>query len=499
MDKSELLRNVISVSKVHFPHSLKFLICGLLLLLPLIPGRHVAAEGEDPPGPDRYIMVEEKYTRYTWWLVNYESGKVACIIESDQDGLPDDEEIERSCGTEILIDWQETLACEARDDGGRTCKGYYLQLNKTTSDTREIPIQLSPAVVWITVEGCVPYLSTLKCDSPPGIILQGEEPISAYTILRLEGSIEGENFTCAPTCKVDLSPTDATGIYLRFWAFSSYGDSSEVFQAKIRVNYFEEGEDPYYTIDVISKQWRGSPRAPCMQLWDVFPPEGGLSGWLYSPATPEELSTNRTYDYLAGRLIEQGFIDAAACPDLGLLDNGYASTCGNEIAKEKVFTWQNGFDKEILEAAYEIGVPAVLFKNLIARESQFWPGSSPETPESGFGQLTEMGADTALLWNRPFYEQYCPTVFDEALCDLGYPRLGDENRQKLQKALVLDVDATCETCDNGIDFLKAEKSIGTFAEILLANCAQTGMVLELNYPGISATYDDLWRFTLLYP
>ncbi len=47
---------------------------------------------------------------------------------------------------------------------------------------------------------------------------------------------------------------------------------------------------------------------------------------------------------------------------------------------------------------------------------------------------------------------------------------------------------------------KADLSVGVFAQTLLANCKQTGQVIDINYgktPGDAASYEDLWRFTLV--
>ncbi|MCI0610069.1 MAG: hypothetical protein L0Z71_13535, partial [Anaerolineae bacterium] len=52
----------------------------------------------------------------------------------------------------------------------------------------------------------------------------------------------------------------------------------------------------------------------------------------------------------------------------------------------------------------------------------------------------------------------------------------------------------------GIDMDRANFSIGVFAHTLLANCEQAGQLVE-NYTGgmagASATYEDLWKFTLV--
>ncbi len=73
--------------------------------------------------------------------------------------------------------------------------------------------------------------------------------------------------------------------------------------------------------------------------------------------------------------------------------------CGLEAAHEAVNAWQNQFDSLILEVATDTGVPAQMLKNLFARESQFWPGTALPGGDTGLGQITDLGADTTLMWN----------------------------------------------------------------------------------------------------
>jgi hypothetical protein len=160
--------------------------------------------------------------------------------------------------------------------------------------------------------------------------------------------------------------------------------------------------------------------------------------------------------------------------------------------------WQNRFDGLIFNAAQETGIPARLLKNIFSRESQFWPGMTIGYPEAGLGQMTNSGADTTLLWNRPFYEQFCPSVLDGAICGRGYAHLNSEQKDTLRNALVDSVNASCPDCPLGIDLDRAGNSVGIFAETLLANCEQTGMVVDLNnITDTPVAYEDLWRFTLV--
>jgi hypothetical protein len=112
--------------------------------------------------------------------------------------------------------------------------------------------------------------------------------------------------------------------------------------------------------------------------------------------------------------------------------------------------------------------------------------------------MTNDGADTTLLWNLPFYEQFCPSVLEGALCQRGFAHLNAGQQDTLRNALVESVSAFCPDCPLGIDLSRAENSVSIFAETLLANCSQTGMVVDLNnIRDTPVAYEDLWRFTLV--
>jgi hypothetical protein len=192
-------------------------------------------------------------------------------------------------------------------------------------------------------------------------------------------------------------------------------------------------------------------------------------------------------------------VDATACSTGGLLPNGYADACGLEAAKSILIPWQNQFDQRMIAVAKETGIPAQLMKNLFAQESQFWPGVFRVPYEFGLGQITDLGADSILLWNDSFYEQFCPLVLAEDTCAKGYLHLKSDEQALLRGAVATSVDATCPTCTSGIDLSNVDFSINLFAQTLQANCAQIGQTIntatELS-PGAIASYEDLWRFTV---
>ena len=470
----------------------------LIFMVSMIPFgiREVSAAGDAPTGPDRFTVITQNYISYEWWLTNWASNQVACSIDVDHEGLPKGGEIYDACGKTVYDKWIVTQSCS--QDG--SCNGYYLQLVKSEPATRKVSVALPPPVVWVTLDGCTPYNSTFRCDKLPTLVLTGEEPLDGEHIINLAGDVDGKPFTCDPVCQVELVPTSKDGLIVKFWAYSSYGDSSQAFQARVRVVASDDATGHFYYADVLSTQWHDVPLAGGSQTWDAFPPIGGTPAWLSTPLRPEDLATNIPYEYLAAHLIRQGIADISACSDGGLLEGGSASPCGLEAARPTVNDWQNRFDSLIFAAAQSSGIPAQLLKNIFARESQFWPGVTNDHPEAGLGQMTEGGADTTLLWNRPFFEQFCPSVLDDAICHKGYTHIQPEQQKNLDDALVKSVDAFCQDCPLGIDLNRADNSVAVFAETLLANSEQTGMIVYNTYgvsAGNAAAYEDLWRFTLV--
>jgi hypothetical protein len=466
----------------------------------------VSAAGKQPPGPDRFTVVFQKYTSYRWWLSSWSDNTVVCSFDVDHEGLPTGGDIFESCGQDVYDEWIATKPCPQED----ACIGYYLQLVKSTPAQRKVGVQQPPPVVWVTLDGCVPYKATFRCDTLPTLVLTGEEPLSGEHITSLVGTVDGKAFTCDAICQVELVPTDEKGTSMEFWANSSYGDSSEIFTARVRVAKSDDSSDQAWYVDVLSTQWHGDTLAGCSQIWDVFPTVGGNPDWLSTPQRSEDLATNVLYEYLAANLIKHGVVDTSSCDNGGLLANGLANPCGLETVRPAVNDWQNRFDDLIFSASRQTGVPARLLKNIFARESQFWPGAMAGPTEAGLGQMTKGGADAVLMLNPSFYEQFCPTILDQSICKTKiYPEpeedwqeigLNDSARSILRNALVHSVDAVCPDCSNGIDMQKADFSVAVFAQTLIASCRQTGMVIDINYnsgSGQTASYEDLWRFTLV--
>lgn len=445
------------------------------------------------------------YIENIWWLINWDTNEVTCQVFTDHEGLPTVDDVAASCGGELAKLWWNTPPCVLKDNKSSTtdCFGLYVYLITSQVKEREVIVDLPPIRVGVNLEGCTPIPPENRCTQLPVLVLLGEEPLPNERIVSIQGAYNGQPFLCESAgCKLPLQPTPLDGIRIDFSATSTYGDTSELFTAQVRVIDTgvsgDSGESGWY-VDVVSPEWRGAPLASCARIWEAFPPLGGPPAWLGSPEHPEIMASAEPYYYLAGRLIAQGLVNVSTCPGGGLLPNGYADTCGLEQSRPLVEVWQNQFDARLVEVARESGVPAQLMKNLFAQESQFWPGIFRVPYEFGLGQLTENGADSVLLWNPAFFNQFCPLVLSEETCAQGYLNLEPKFQGIVRGALALQAKADCRNCDAGVDLSSANFTVSLFANTLIANCAQVSRTVynaTTHMAGSIASYEDLWRLTV---
>jgi hypothetical protein len=470
-------------------------------------GAGVVYAADQTGGEDvRQATIVVTYTRYEWWLLRWSDNQLLCHVYIDHEGLPTANDILIDCGGNIYNQWINTQPCSGLGQGNKApsgCFGLYLYFIGQAPAEKEVKIDLPPAEVDVSLNGCTPIPPENLCPTIPKLHLEGIEPLPNEQITAIHMRMDGVETTCqGNSCDVPLHATRLAGTIVEFWADSSFGDSSAVFTAMVRIIDSGVSATPSsggWYVDVLSSQWTGSEIATCAGIWQAFPPVGGVPDWLSTPEDPAFLATDQPYAYLAGRLIAVGAVNAASCPGGGLLANGYADNCGMGLATPEVTRWQNQFDGQIMHVALDTHVPAQLLKNLFAQESQFWPGVYRQPQEFGLGQITDNGADALLLWNPSFFSQFCPLVLSEDQCSQGYLKLDANTQAIMRGALASSADVDCANCEYGIDLTSIDNSINLVADTMLANCEQVSQIVYNatgQIAGEVASYEDLWKFTI---
>ncbi|HUH98247.1 MAG TPA: S8 family serine peptidase [Anaerolineales bacterium] len=238
-----------------------------------------------------------------------------------------------------------------------------------------------------------------------------------------------------------------------------------------------------------------SPRDP---IWNAR--TNDAPAFLRMLDNPHSLYSEYGLSTLAGHLINDGVVDAQGCPRRGLQPTGKANDCGVQRAVSATDFWQNRYNASILNSSQKTGVPPILIKNIFIYESQFWPQTVYiNTSEFGLGHLTQMGADSLLRWNYPFYDSFCTAQLSADRCQKVYVEQPDYVQALLQGLVIQQVNVDCSECAYSLDLTRAESSIPIFADTLVANANLVKHYIKL-YTGSDAAdtagYEDLWDFAL---
>lgn len=122
------------------------------------------------------------------------------------------------------------------------------------------------AVITPALQDCTSYNGW--CNTSPQLVLSAAEPVAGYTILAVEGSLNGQTFACSGSnCTVSLNEG---GNDFTFWALSSWGDSSALgtFTSKV------DTVPPTLGLDVTASN--------------------GMAGWYTSPAFLSAVGSDST-------------------------------------------------------------------------------------------------------------------------------------------------------------------------------------------------------------
>lgn len=281
--------------------------------------------------------------------------------------------------------------------------------------------------------------------------------------------------------EIEVSATGDDGVEVMYWVESAT-TGSIYGQDTFRMRYVQENNQSVFQL--LGKQWEADIPSAAL-IWEIFPPvENFEDGWAKIIEDPDDLDTDVNYTLLAGRLIWDGIVIPDACGDSGLLANGAATTCGMEVAREKVIEWQNKHNQDIQEASLKALVPARLLKGVIGQESQFY-AKWGLSEEYGLGMLTEHGVDMLLQWNEPYFFYKCSLVYGADYCEQGYLNITDDQRAVLISYIMKDIGTDDE--------------YEVMAEALYASCVQTNYIVSYytdEAPSDVADYETLWRISL---
>jgi len=468
---------------------------GVLLAISVLLSVGIQGSYADDGGKtSRYKTVEVKTVQYVWELVSGKDGRVICQAIVDHPTRPTNDETIQLCADQIFGAPAPIVPLNTPVPGTPTVEptprptavpfnlnefflSVYWRFINTRELTRTLMIPLPEIIVHLNVPPgqTGPYLATITA----------YEPVYGERITGITGVINGQGFTC-PSARCDLPIiTDSA---LEFWATSSFGDDSKHVQAFLQLVQ----KDDAVTLELVSLAPIDLFQDSCAAIWGL--PITNLPEWASFPASPDDLNTMKPYQYLSGKLLASGFVEAPECPGGGLMSNFGANTCGLEKSAGAVIEWQNQFDVNIWEAARSTGVPPRLIKTLIEQESQFWPGNARRAVfEYGLGQMSQAGADVALRWDNDLFYNICSSIILD--CGKIYGRLPYWMQATMRGGLMRAIDAECASCPRGIDLGKAYDSVDIFARTLRANCYQTRYIVTRM--GGTATYEDYWKYTLV--
>jgi hypothetical protein len=440
---------------------------------------------DDSGKTSRFKKVEIQTTQYIWELVSGKDARVVCQVIVNHPTRPSNEEAIQACADQIFPS-QPAPSATGTPQPGPTAIPFNLADFFNSVYWRFIATQELKRTIQVPLPEIITNLTVPTNQSAPYYaIITAYEPVFGERITSISGMINGAAFTCpSARCQVPIKKDSA----LEFWATSSFGDDSQHSQAAMVIVQKDNGQ----TLEMASLVPIPFFQDACSIAWGL--PQINQPAWSRLPASPDDLNTMKPYQYLAGKLLAAGMVNASECPGGGLTATGGANTCGLQQTNQAVIDWQNRFDVPIWEAGRSLGVPPRMIKSLIAQESQFWPGNSRNIySEYGLGQLSQSGADVALRWDNDLFSSICSGLIYD--CSKIYGRLSASMQATMRGGLVRTVNSECADCPHGLDEARAYESIPLFARTLRSNCLQVNYIMRRHNAQVS--YSDLWHFTLV--
>jgi hypothetical protein len=416
-----------------------------------------------------------------------EEETIECRIYTVTHAQPGHEDVLAYCGRDIYQQWVDGPLCiePIENLGWGQCSGLTLHDYGEIEERLKTTIRLPLAEVQIEIINCPAWENCLE---PPEIMFVGVEPLQNHQIESVHVEYaDHTGLVCWRTdrCGVAMPQTNADGTDVTVFVRSSYGDESVDHTFRLRNMLQDDGT---YLFQLLNTAY-DKLAPPESVAWGIFPDlDTSIVPWLQINLTPEELATYHDYSLLAGRYILRGDIDISSCIYGGLLENGAATPCGIEQARDVVHQAQNQYDELILPAAQLSRIPPRIIKGVIAQESQFWPYWYING-EYGLGMITDEGIEMMLIWNPVAFLDICIPVFGEDICASGYDDLGrkyGDYPQDLLRGMAMEA-------------IGSDEEFSRIAQTIVGAAAQSGKVVSnvtRKEPYEILSYQDMWKISL---
>ena len=161
-------------------------------------------------GPNRTVTETTSVCKIVLYECKYVASKDAWRYHKTEDW---------SCSNEgkpwqAYSDTPSSQGCFSATEGDR-----YWQKEE---QLQTVTVTYPEAIITPALQDCTSYNGW--CNTSPQLTLNAVEPVSGYTILAVEGSLNGQTFACSGSnCNVPLNEGENA---FTFWALSSWGDSS---------------------------------------------------------------------------------------------------------------------------------------------------------------------------------------------------------------------------------------------------------------------------------
>ena len=143
-------------------------------------------------------------------MARWENNEVICRILIEHEGQPTLAEIRHACGDLLYSEWKATQPCNLADIAN--CRGMYMHFVRSFPGKRNVEVVLPQPQIWLSLADCDPAPTINRCTNLPSLLLTGEEQLPSEQIIRIQGTLGGQPFSCpGGSCVLPLRATGTPG------------------------------------------------------------------------------------------------------------------------------------------------------------------------------------------------------------------------------------------------------------------------------------------------